>query len=203
MLFGLATPASWLRAHMPSSRQSRRARIEPAELVDRQPESRRSTSAARRNCTSCARHRQCYIALLLGSVLANVVQLVAFYLSRPVERQASTRHSVRSSYYHALVGAVSTFHSDGENLSHGAALEWQAQQPLLPPEQQFQELHRQEQQLQEQQPQQKPQQPQQPQQQRQQRQRRQQRRRQRRWHRAWVRAWMRVWGAASMASTQR
>ena len=149
---------------MPSSRQSRRARIEPAELVDRQPESRRSTSAARRNCTSCARHRQCYIALLLGSVLANVVQLVAFYLSRPVERQASTRHSVRSSYYHALVGAVSTFHSDGENLSHGAALEWQAQQPLLPPEQQFQELHRQEQQLQEQQPQQKPQQPQQPQQ---------------------------------------
>ena len=78
---------------MASSRRDRQ------ELPGLPPRRRQKTS---RRALRCLRDKRCYFALLLGSVLANVVQLVAFFLSQPAVAKSFTL----SAPYHAIVGAL-------------------------------------------------------------------------------------------------
>ena len=62
-----------------------------------------------RRCLKRTKGKHCYIALLLGSVLANVVQLLAFFLNQPNGRLTAlpVLHHARTSY-RKLVGHLTS-----------------------------------------------------------------------------------------------
>jgi hypothetical protein len=92
-----------------SSRHRRREVVDRDEERGRREKKKTSYSSLQR-CLRNLRRRHCYVALLIGSVLANVVQLVAFFSSRPINggQRATLRERARSSF-RVLLGAISTF----------------------------------------------------------------------------------------------
>ncbi len=84
---------------------SRNEQILPISSRDNRSRTSSSDSGKHaRQSWACLRQRHCYLTLLLGSVLANVLQLVAFFFSRP-ESTSTTLRAARTSY-DTFVGAV-------------------------------------------------------------------------------------------------
>ena len=76
---------------------------------------RTSRSTFTKRCVRSMRRRHCYIILLVGSVVVNMVQLIAFFVSRPSNgaQPATLRERARSSY-RKLLGAITSIGSHGD-----------------------------------------------------------------------------------------
>ena len=83
--------------------------------------SRRRAPSSRSRCPRIPR-KQCYIALLLGSVLANVVQLVAFFLSRPNAHRAWPLHSSYRKFVGVIAAPFRSSRVDSRALTPGEQL---------------------------------------------------------------------------------
>ena len=99
-------PASSYRSP-PSSSSRRREK----ERKSSERPLHRSSAAWATRCLKRTKGKHCYIALLLGSVIANVVQLLAFFLNQPDGQHLPVLHHARTSYRKLFGHLASTFSS--------------------------------------------------------------------------------------------
>ena len=98
-------------SHPSDGRPSRQRRRDERDDDSRSSRKRSDASSLLRRCWRVVQRRQCYVALLLGSVIANVVQLVWFFASRPGnggQRSSLLLKERARSSYRKLLGAISS-----------------------------------------------------------------------------------------------
>ena len=98
-------------SHPSDGRPSRQRRRDERDDDSRSSRKRSDASSLLRRCWRVVQRRQCYVALLIGSVIANVLQLVWFFASRPGnggQRSSLLLKERARSSYRKLLGAISS-----------------------------------------------------------------------------------------------